>query len=173
MTWVRRGVVACHVAEVQDWTMVTSVAGRTAAAEPYDDPTAVLLARPASLRSGPTVGVGVVGDRAVVVAQPAGWRTVRRWAIRPRTGPVVRTDLPHLRAGDLTPFARGAVGVSEVDRLLRERTLPAHDWLATVLDTLGLPGAGVVLGDEPPGPIVEPDERSLTAFARVVEDGRP
>ena len=50
----------------------SDLSGRTAAAEPYDDPTAVLLARPASLRSGPTVGVGVVGDRAVVAFSGAG-----------------------------------------------------------------------------------------------------
>ena len=172
MTWVRRGVVACHVAEEQGWTLVTSADGRTAAAEPYDDPTTVLLARPVGPRSAPSIGVGVVGDRAVVVTQASGWRTIRRWTVRPRTGPVARTSLPHLRPGDLTPFAPG-VASREVTDLLEERTLPAHEWLATLLETLRLPGADVVRGEHPPGPVVEPDARSLTAFARVVEDGRP
>lgn len=172
--WVRRGVVACHVGEDGPWTLVLAADGRTAAQEPYDDPTAVLLSRPVGPRLAPALGVGVVGDRAVVVAQPSGWRAVRRWALRPRLGPVVRDDrLPPLRPGDLAPFAEGRVGEGRVAETLEERGLTAHEWLAHVLDALGLPGGEVVRGESVPGPVVEPDPRSVTAFARVVEESRP
>jgi hypothetical protein len=173
-TWVRRGVVACHVAEQHGWTLVSAAPGRVAAAAPYDDPTSVLLARPVGPRVAPSLGLGVVGDRAVIAAQSTGWRTMKRWAVRMRRGSLVRQgDLAPLRPGDLAPFAGAGVSTAEVTAALEETQLPSHDWLAHVLEVLQLPGAQVVRGEDQPGALVEPDPRSLAGFARVAEDGRP
>lgn len=170
--WVRRGVVAAHVAPAGDWTLVVPRTDRTAAQPPYDDPASVLLARPAG-RLAPSMGAAVVRDTAVLTTQSPAFRALTRWAVRPRLGPVVRTaELTPLRPCDLTPLAGRGTTEGEVAGLFGRRNQPAHDWLADVLDLLGLPGAAVITDQVTPGRLVEPDEQAVATFEKVARESR-
>ncbi|GAA3616880.1 hypothetical protein GCM10022199_21420 [Marihabitans asiaticum] len=172
-SWVRQGVVPCHVAAAGRWAVVVPHPGAASAPPPYDDAVSVLLSR-ATHRLGPSIGAAVTGDTAVLTTQRPGFRTLARWAVRPRLGPVVRTPgLAPLRPGDLAPLSGGRRSEGELATLLRRRGQTAHEWLADVLGSLGLPGGDIIVSGDVAGPLVEPHERSVAAFASALKDVRP
>ncbi|GAB3115462.1 hypothetical protein GCM10027055_23350 [Janibacter alkaliphilus] len=178
--WVRRGVVPCHVGEHPAWTMVTPASAVTAAAAPYDDALTLLASRHVGPRQSPTIGLFVIDDAAVITAQAAGWRTVRRWALRGverevRPGP----ELPALRPQDLHRVLASAapqrrIRLAEITDLWRRTDLTQREWLVEAAQVLGLPGARVLSGQDPaPGPRIDPDPRAVGAFETVVKDVQP
>lgn len=175
--WVADGVLPCHVQAHGRWTVVSAASSSTLAAEPYDDGATLLASRHVPSRLSPSLGFHLVDDTAVVTAQGAGWRAVRRWALRGSGRRVIAgVDLPALRPPDLHRVL-GAVSpermtpVREVAAWMGREDLTHLEWLIDGLALLGLPGARTLEGSDPePGELITPDPRSVSAFESVVKD---
>ncbi len=175
--WVSRGLVACHVVPLQGWTGVVPAEPASRAEAPYDDAVTLLAARPVNHRNRAALGFFAFDGRAVVTVQPGGWRAVHRWLVwEPGRGPVRTPRLDVARPADLVTVAGAGqrVRAREVADLLGDPRGDAATLLADVMGVLGLPGVGLLTGeDDPDGRLVEPAGSAVARFdALMHEDAR-
>ena len=173
--WVRRGLVACEVVPLGEWTALLPVDRASRASAPYDDAIAVLAGRPLPLRLRPALGLFVVDHRAVVSLQPQGLRPVHRWLVwEPETGLVRTPGLEVARPPDLAAAARRRTAAPAVHRVLTDAAGDAPRLLRRLLDVLALPGAALLTpADQPHGEVVAPTARSVARFeSRMAEQAQ-
>lgn len=175
--WVRRGLVASRVVPIEGWTAICPTETTSRALAPYDDALSVLASRPARMRIRPVLGLFLIGNRAVVTAQPRRWRSGVRWLVwSPGRGP---QRLPGLRALGPSELVRAArVADPGAQRslvgLLGQRRGTARAWLLELAGTLELPVADLLAsGAQSRGVLVEPDRRSVARFDALVADQAP
>jgi len=175
--WAARGLVASLVVPLPSWTAVVPAEPLSRAVPPYDDPLAVLAARPVSSRLRAAVGLFAVDGRAVVTVQGDGWRAVQRWVVwQPGRGAVRAPGLPPARPADLVGLAgashRGATAApAQVAEILRDGGGDALRLLGDLMSVLGLPGWSLLSGDRPAGSqLVEPAVRRVAGFNALVLD---
>lgn len=176
--WVGRGLVACHVVPLPGWTGVLPAEEASRALPPYDDAVTVLAARPVNHRNRAALGFFAVDGRAVVTVQPAGWRAVHRWLVwEPGRGPVRPPRLDVARPGDLVAVSGAGQRIRprEVAELVADPRGDALGLLSGLMDSLGLPGSGLLTGAEAPSDerCVEPSGTAVARFdALIHEDAR-
>ena len=173
-SWVRTGVVAARVVDLDGWTAVCPAEPSSRVAAPYDDALSVLAARPLRGRLRPGLGFFVIEDRAVVTVQPKGFRAAQRWMLWvPGRGLIHAPNLDELHPEELVRIA-GRHGPDEADPLrvaLGRREGAPAGWLVELMTALGLPGAGLLgRGQGQPGRLVEPDWRSVASFDALMAD---
>jgi hypothetical protein len=176
-TWARRGLVPVHVVPLDGWTAVLP-AGPSRAMPPYDDTLKALAGRPVASRLRSAIGLFAVDGNAVVTVQPSGWRAIQRWFVWSPGQGVVRTR--HLATGrpaDLTAAAGIHEGTTRrgVLDLLIDGGGDAHGVLGGLLVLLSLPGSDLLAGGQDPAAaqgsmLVEPSERHVARFERIVQD---
>jgi hypothetical protein len=176
-TWARRGLVPVHVVPLDGWTAVLP-AGPSRAMPPYDDTLKALAGRPVASRLRSAIGLFAVDGNAVVTVQPTGWRAIQRWFVWSPGQGVVRTR--HLATGrpaDLTAAAGIHEGTTRrgVLDLLIDGGGDAHGVLGGLLVLLSLPGSDLLAGGQDPAAaqgsmLVEPSERHVARFERIVQD---
>jgi hypothetical protein len=176
-TWARRGLVPVHVVPLDGWTAVLP-AGPSRAMPPYDDTLKALAGRPVAARLRSAIGLFAVDGNAVVTVQPTGWRAIQRWFVWSPGQGVVRTR--HLATGrpaDLTAAAgiHGGTTRRGVLDLLIDGGGDAHGVLGGLLALLSLPGSDLLAGGQDPAAsqgsmLVEPSERHVARFERIVQD---
>jgi hypothetical protein len=176
-TWARRGLVPVHVVPLDGWTAVVP-AGPSRARPPYDDSLKALAGRPVASRLRSAIGLFAVDGNAVVTVQPSGWRAIQRWFVwSPGQGVVRPRRLAAGRPADLTAAAgtrTGAVRRAVLDLLVDGRG-DARGVLADLLALLSLPGSDLLEGARDPAAspgatLVEPSERQVARFERVIHD---
>ncbi len=173
--WVRRGLVACDVVPLGEWTALLPVERASRASAPYDDAIAVLAARPLPLRLRPALGLFVVDHRAVVSLQPQGLRPAHRWLVwEPETGRVRTPGLEAARPPDLAAAARHRTAAPVVHQVLENVAGDAPRLLRRLLDALALPGADLLTQfEQPRGQVVAPTARSVARFeSRMAEQAQ-
>lgn len=173
-TWLRRGLVACQVVPLGDWTAVLPTERLSRAEPPYDDAVAVLAARPVPRRLRGALGFFTVDGRAVVTAQAPGWRGVVRWLVwEPGVGVVRAPHLELARPSDLVAAA-GTGDARAVTQVVAERNGRADRVIADLLSVLGLPGSELVGPDIGlRGQVVAPTAQAVARFdARMAEQAR-
>ena len=176
-TWARRGLVPVHILPLEGWTAVLP-AGPSRAMPPYDDSLKALAGRPVASRLRPAIGLFAVDGNAVVTVQPPGWRAIRRWFVwSPGQGVVRPRRLAAGRPADLTAAAgaRGGAARRGVLDLLVDGRGDATRVLGDLLGLLSLPGVNLFEGASDPAAwagsrLVEPSERSVSGFERVIHD---
>ena len=169
--WLRRGLVACRVVPLGRWTAIVPAESMSRARPPYDDPLTVLTARRLPARLRPGFGLFTSGERAVVSVQPRGFRAAQRWLVWEPGAGVVPT--PGLRAARPADLARVVGGGRGLGAALAEAGGDAEQLLLRVMTALGLPGADLLTGTAPAGPVVAPSGRTVARFeARVAEEAR-
>jgi len=176
-TWARRGLVPVHILPLEGWTAVLP-AGPSRALPPYDDSLKALAGRPVASRLRSAIGLFAVDGNAVVTVQPPGWRAIRRWFVwSPGQGVVRPRRLAAGRPADLTAAAgaRGGGARRGVLDLLVDGRGDATGVLGDLLALLSLPGVDLLEGVSDPtawaGSVsVEPSERSVAGFERVIHD---
>ena len=176
-TWARRGLVPVHVVPLDGWTAVLP-AGPSRAMPPYDDTLKALAGRPVAARLRSAIGLFAVDGNAVVTVQPTGWRAIQRWFVWSPGQGVVRTR--HLATGrpaDLTAAAgiHGGATRRGVLDLLIDGGGGAHGVLGGLMALLSLPGSELLAGGQDPAAsqesmLVEPSERHVARFERIVQD---
>ena len=176
-TWARRGLLPVHVVPLEGWTAVLP-AGPSRAMPPYDDTLKALAGRPVASRLRSAIGLFAVDGNAVVTVHPCGWRAIPRWFVWSPGHGVMRPR--HLAAGrpaDLVMAAgtRDAAARREVLDLLVDGGGDAQSVLRDLLAVLSLPGADLLDGGREPAAaqgssLVEPDERHLARFERIMTD---
>ena len=174
-TWLRRGLVACQVVPLGDWTAVLPTERLSRAEPPYDDAVAVLAARPVPRRLRGALGFFTVDGRAVVTAQAPGWRGVVRWLVwEPGVGVVRAPHLELARPSDLVAAAGGTGNARAVTQVVAERNGRADRVIADLLSVLGLPGSELVGPDIGlRGQVVAPTAQAVARFdARMAEQAR-
>lgn len=161
--WAGGGLLPVRLVRLEPWTAVVP-AGPSRAAPPYDSTPEVLLARPLPRALRPAIGLWPVGEHAVVSAHPVGSRSPVRWVVwRPQIGveataSLTSVHLPPASPRDLVRVARTGstlpdLPVTPVARLLaRPPQGAALDFLQGVLESLGLPGLGLLLDPHAPAP---------------------
>ena len=176
-TWARRGLVPVHVVSLDGWTAVVP-AGPSRAMPPYDDSLKALAGRPVASRLRSAIGLFAVDGNAVVTVQPSGWRAIQRWFVwSPGQGIVRPRRLAAGRPADLTAAAgtrTAAVRRAVLDLLVDGRG-DARGVLADLLALLSLPGSDLLEGARDPAAspgstLVEPSERNVARFERVIHD---
>lgn len=175
--WARRGLVPVHILPLEGWTAVLP-AGPSRALPPYDDSLKALAGRPVASRLRSAIGLFAVDGNAVVTVQPPGWRAIRRWFVwSPGQGVVRPRRLAAGRPADLTAAAgaRGGGARRGVLDLLVDGRGDATGVLGDLLALLSLPGVDLLEGVSDPtawaGSVsVEPSERSVARFERVIHD---
>ena len=173
--WVRRGLVACDVVPLGEWTALVPAEPASRARAPYDDAVAVLAGRPLPLRLRPALGFFVVDHRALVSLQPKGFRPAHRWLVwEPGTGPVRTPGLDVARPPDLVVAARSRTSASAVHQVLTDDGGDAPRLLRRLLDVLALPGAELLdPGDRPRGQVVTPTAQAVARFdSRMAEQAQ-
>ncbi|MGA8979050.1 MAG: hypothetical protein WB473_08000 [Pedococcus sp.] len=173
--WVRRGLVACEVVALGEWTALLPVERVSRASAPYDDAVAVLAGRPLPLRLRPSLGFFVVDHRAVLSLRPRGLRPAHRWLVwEPGTGPVRAPGLEAARPPDLVAAARSRTTASAVHHVLKDVSGDAPALLRRLLDVLALPGADLLTpADQPRGTVVAPTASSVARFeSRMAEQAQ-
>jgi hypothetical protein len=176
-TWARRGLVPVHILPLEGWTAVLP-AGPSRAMAPYDDSLKALAGRPVASRLRSAIGLFAVAGNAVVTVQPPGWRAIRRWFVwSPGQGVVRPRRLAAGRPADLTAAAgaRGGGARRGVLDLLVDGRGDATAVLSDLLALLSLPGADLFKGVSDPTAwsgscLVEPSERSVARFERVIHE---
>jgi len=176
-TWARRGLVPVHILPLEGWTAVLP-AGPSRAMPPYDDSLKALAGRPVASRLRSAIGLFAVAGNAVVTVQPPGWRAIRRWFVwSPGQGVVRPRRLAAGRPADLTAAAgaRGGGARRGVLDLLVDGRGDATALLGDLLALLSLPGADLLKGVSDPTAwsgscLVEPSERSVARFERVIHE---
>ncbi len=176
-TWAQRGLVPVHILPLDGWTAVLP-AGPSRATPPYDDTLKALAGRPVASRLRCAMGFFAVDGNAVITVQPSGWRAIERWFIwSPGQGVVRSRRLAAGRPADLT-FAAGAregAARRAVLDLLVDGRGDALGMLGDLLAILSLPGSDLLRGARDPAAsrgsnLVEPSERHVARFERVVHD---
>ncbi|MEP7018596.1 MAG: hypothetical protein ABI899_11335 [Actinomycetota bacterium] len=175
--WARRGLVPVHILPLEGWTAVLP-AGPSRAMPPYDDSLKALAGRPVASRLRSAIGLFAVDGNAVVTVQPPGWRAIRRWFVwSPGQGVVRPRRLAAGRPADLTAAAgaRGGGARRGVLDLLVDGRGDAAGVLGDLLGLLSLPGVDLFEGVTDPtawagSSLVEPSERSVASFERVIHD---
>lgn len=175
--WASRGLVPVHIVPLEGWTAVLP-AGPSRALPPYDDTLKALAGRPVASRLRSAVGFFAVEGNAVITVQPPGWRAVQRWFVwSPGQGLVRPRRLPAGRPADLTAAAGARDGAARrgVLDLLVDGSGDARGVLGDLLATLSLPGSDLLTGVRDPAAsegstLVEPSERHVARFERVVQD---
>jgi hypothetical protein len=176
-TWARRGLVPVHILPLEGWTAVLP-AGPSRAMPPYDDSLKALAGRPVASRLRSAIGLFAVDGNAVVTVQPPGWRAIRRWFVwSPGQGVVRPRRLAAGRPADLTAAAgaRGGAARRGVLDLLVDGRGDATGVLGDLFGLLSLPGVDLFDGVSDPtawagSRLVEPSERSVASFERVIHD---
>lgn len=172
--WVRRGVVAARVIDLGRWTAVCPSESASRAAAPYDDALSVLAARPVRGRLRPALGFFVIADRAVVTAQPRGWRSPQRWMLfAPGRGLLHAPHLEELHPEELIRVAgrKGEDVAAPLRAVFARRDAAPATWLVELVTALGLPGAGLLAsGHVPSGDVVEPDWRNVVGFDALMAE---
>ena len=176
-TWARRGLVPVHIVPLDDWTAVLP-AGPSLAMPPYDDSLKALAGRPVGSRLRSAIGLFAVDGNAVVTVQPPGWRAIRRWFVwSPEQGVVRPRRLAAGRPADLTAAAGlgGGGARRRVLDLLVDGRGEAPRVLSDLLMLLSLPGADLFEGARDPASsqgstLIEPSERNVASFERVIHD---
>lgn len=174
-SWLRRGLVACQVVPLGDWTAVLPTERRSRAEPPYDDALALLAARPVPRRLRGALGFFTVDGRAVLTAHGPGWRHVARWLVWEPGAGVVRA--PHLevaRPADLLAAAGRTGDQRAVVRVVTERQGTADRLITDLMSVLGLPGSELVgPGVGLRGQVVAPTAQAVARFdARMAEQAR-
>ncbi len=173
--WVRRGLVACDVVPLGEWTALRPAEGSSRASAPYDDAIAVLAGRPLPLRLRAAIGFFVVEHRAVISLQPKGFRPSHRWLVwEPGTGPVRTPGLEVARPPDLVTAARARTSPAKLHQVLKDDSGDAPALLRRLLDVLGLPGADLLAaGDQHRGQVVTPTAQAVARFeSRMAEQAQ-
>ena len=173
-SWVRRGQVACELVALLEWTALLPAEPLSRAQAPYDDPVAMLAARPVPRRLRPGLGFFVVGERAVVTVQGRGWRPGQQWlAWEPRVGARRLDGLPPARPSDLVAAAGHGLAGSVLE-VLRSTGGDADRTIADLMSVLRLPGSDLVLDTaRPRGQVVAPTAQAVSRFdARMHEQAR-
>lgn len=173
--WVRRGLVACDVVPLGEWTALLPMERVSRASAPYDDAIAVLAGRPLPPRLRPALGFFVVDHRAVVSLQPRGWRPSQRWLVwEPGSGRVRTPGLGVARPPDLVAAARSRTAAPVVQRVLEDRSGDAPRMLRRLLDALALPGEDLLGPSEHPrGQVVAPTAQAVARFeSRMAEQAQ-
>jgi hypothetical protein len=176
-TWARRGLVPVHIVPLEGWTAVLP-AGPSRAMPPYDDSLKALAGRQVASRLRSAIGLFAVDGNAVITVQPTGWRAIQRWFVwSPGQGVVRPRRLAAGRPADLTAAAgaRGGVARRRVLDLLVDGRGDAPGVLSDLLSLLSLPGADLFQGARDPAAsrgstLVEPSERDVARFERVIHD---
>ncbi|GAA2738973.1 hypothetical protein GCM10009867_33140 [Pedococcus aerophilus] len=174
-SWVRRGLVACDVVPLGEWTALRPAERSSRASAPYDDAIAVLAGRPLPYRLRPALGFFVVDHRAVVSLQPKGFRPAHRWVVwEPETGPARTPGLEVARPPELVASARSRTSASEVHQVLKDDSGDAPRLLRRLLDVLALPGADLLdPSDHPRGQVVTPTAQAVARFeSRMAEQAQ-
>lgn len=172
-TWTRRGLVAARVTPLGAWSGITPASERSRVAPPYDDPRMALAARPVPAALRPSIGFFVTGRRAVVVAQPRGWRAVKRWVVwLPEAGVVRAPGLRPAEPGQLVALSGAepsvAPGLHDAWSALPPDPLT---WLGGIVTALDLPGRELLVApDAPVGGLIEPDDSSTARFEALVRE---
>lgn len=164
--WVRRGLVTCRVVPLGEWTALLPAERRSRAEPPYDDAVAVLAARPVPRRMRAALGLFVVGARAVVTVQPAGWRGGLRWLVWEPEGGVLRLPgLDPARPADIAGVAGRRDLASNVVRVVAPASGTADRVVGDLVAVLGLPGAHLLTpGDHDEGLVVAPTAQAVARF---------
>jgi hypothetical protein len=173
-SWVRTGVVAARVVDLEGWTAVCPAEPSSRAAAPYDDALSVLAARPLRGRLRPGLGFFVIEERAVVTVQPKGFRGAQRWMLwAPGRGILHAPHLDELHPEELVRVSgrRGSDEAAALRVVLGRREGAPLGWLVELVTALGLPGAGLLSrGQGQSGRLVEPDWRSVAGFDALMAD---
>ena len=170
--WVRRGLVACQVVPLGDWTAVLPTERRSRAEPPYDDAVTLLAARPVPRRLRGALGFFTVDGRAVVTAQSRSWRGMVRWLVwEPGVGVVRAPGLEPARPSHLLAAAGRDGEGRTVAEVVAGRNGSADGVVTDLLSVLGLPGAELVgPGIGLPGQVVAPTAQAVARFdARMAE----
>ena len=173
--WVRRGLVACDVVPLGEWTALLPAERASRASAPYDDAIAVLAGRPLTLRLRPALGFFVVDHRAVISLQPRGLRPSHHWLVwEPGTGPVRTPGLSVVRPPELVAAARSRTSASAVHQVLKDDSGDAPGLLRRVLEVLALPGTDLLTpSDAPRGLVVAPTAQAVARFeSRMAEQAQ-
>ncbi len=172
--WVRRGLVACQVVPLGNWTAVLPTERHSRAEAPYDDAVTLLAARPVPRRLCGAVGFFTLDERAVVTAQPRSWRGPVRWLVwEPGAGVVHAPGLDLARPSDLLAAA-GRDGDGDeraVAQVVATRNGSADRILTDLMSALGLPGADLVgpaIGLR--GQVVAPTAQAVARFEARMAD---
>jgi len=173
--WLRRGLVACEVVPLGQWTALVPAERTSRASAPYDDPVAALAGRPLPNRLRPALGFFVVDNRAVVTVRSRGWRGGQRWLVwEPGKGPVRTPTLDAARPTDLVAAAHGPSGPRTVASVVADGSGDATGWLRGLLAALGLPGAELLAPSTAlHGQVVAPTAQAVARFeSRMAEQAQ-
>jgi hypothetical protein len=171
--WARKGLLPVWVVPDLAWTLVVP-ADQPRAAEPYDDPVALLGGRPVPARLRPSVCLVADGQRAVVAVHESARTAVQRWLVwTPGVGASRVKGLPHAPVRLLADLAGGHAARERLAAALRPDHRSGADVVDDLLRALELPGAGLPLGAVEPGHLpdavrVDPDERVVERFDSFV-----
>ncbi len=176
-TWARRGLAPVYVVPLEGWTAVLP-AGPSRAMPPYDDTIKTLAGRHVASRLRSAIGFFAVEGNAVVTVHPTGWRAIPRWFLwSPAHGVTRPWHLAPGRPADLLSAAGipGAGVRREVRNILVETGGDAHGVLGGLMAVLSLPGSDLLDGGQDPAMaqgsvLVEPDDRQIARFERIVSD---
>ncbi|KQU66258.1 hypothetical protein [Phycicoccus sp. Root101] len=173
--WVRRGLVACDVVPLGEWTALLPAERSSRARAPYDDAVTVLAGRPVPLRLRPSIGVFVIDHRAVVSLQAKGFRAGHRWLVwEPENGPLRTPGLDPARPPELVAAAHSRTSPSAVHAVLKDGSGDALRYLRRVLEVLSLPGGDLLApSDHPRGQVVAPTAQAVARFeSRMAEQAQ-
>jgi hypothetical protein len=174
---VRRGLVACQVVPLGDWSALVPAEPGSRAKPPYDDAVTVLAARRVPARLRPALGFYEVDDRAVVTVSPRGWRSGQRWLVwQPGPGAGRLPGFEPARISDLAGAAGRTARPAEVSRVLGDRSGTVAQVIEDLMTALGLPSLELWRGSVDPdrrGEVVAPTDRAVQRFdAHLAEEAR-
>ncbi len=175
--WARRGLVPVHVVRLEGWTAVLP-AGPSRAMPPYDDTLKALAGHPVASRLRSAIGLFAIDGNAVVTVHPYGWRAIQRWFVwSPGKGLVRPRHLATGRPADLVAAAgiRDGAARRAVLDLLVDGGGDARRVLGDLMAVLSLPGSDLLEGGRRPtaspgATLVEPSERQVARFERIIDD---
>lgn len=172
--WVKRGLAAVRVAQLQGWTGVCLAEDRSLAVAPYDVGLEVLAARRVPSRHRPAIGLFVIDGCAVVTVQARGWRLEQRWLVwEPGQGVRRTPELPALPAGLIVDVAsaRSRASAADVADHFADVAGEPLDVLVDLMRLLGLPGEDLLRdGADECHERIDPSPRSVAAFDALVAE---
>lgn len=174
LAWAATAVVPVVVAPLAGRTVLVP-RGPSAVGPPYDDAAMLCAARPAPVRLAPTLGLWVIGGRAVLTVQPRHWRRTVRWVVWDPEHGVLRPPGLARASPQQVIAAAGGGDRAELTAFLAERRHPPVRILAGVLAVLGLPGGHLLTdpaaADGLPGSVRHaPDPEQVGYFEDAVRD---